>query len=192
MTNEAHIRIDEGVKRGPRYKHKLPRRSPKADLGTWVIPADLNPDTVIERYLTESTTSQIAAQYGLSRKALVRWLREQRPKQWNQVQVIRALCRIEDAENGIDCACDALSLARARESLKAGQWTAERLDSANYGQQITQTIEVNHHITVDQALIEDARELMKSMRGAIAQPSQIIDLQPDAGQQSDLTEDKTT
>ena len=143
MSNEAHLRIDDGIKRGPRTHQKATRRSPKADLGSWVIPTDLNPHEVIQRFLSESTTSHIAAQYGLSRKALVRWLREKTPIEWKQAQVVRALCRKDDGEEGIDAAHDALSLARAREQLRAAQWELERLDSSNYGpkQEITHTIQ---------------------------------------------------
>ena len=132
MPNQAHRRIDEGVKRGARHQHKPPAK--RKDTATGIIPADLNHDTVLEQYLTESTTSQIAAGYGVSRKTLVRWLVAERPEQWKKVQIIRALCRKEDADEGIEVACDALSLARAREQLRSGQWDLERLDSANYGQ----------------------------------------------------------
>ena len=132
MENKANKRIDAGIKRGPRTSPKPPERLRAVRSGP--IPQDLSPDTVLERYLTEETTSQIAASYGTSRKTLVRWLTEQRPKEWKQVQVIRALCRKEDADEGMETASDALSLARAREMLKSGQWDLERLDSSNYGQ----------------------------------------------------------
>ena len=134
MANEAHVRIDEGVKRGPRKPQEARRRSPKADLGSWVIPADLNPHDVIQRFLTESTTSHIAAQYGLSRKALVKYLRATVPNEWKEAQVLRALCRKEDGDDGLDSASDALSLACAREQVKSAQWDLERLDHTNYGQ----------------------------------------------------------
>ena len=126
MDQFHHQRIDKGIPRGPR---KALRRSPKADLGSWVIPSDLNPETVLERYLTESTTSQIASEYGLSRKALVKWLREVKPKEWKEIQLIRAHCRLDDGEDGIEGACDPLSLARAREQTKAAQFRLTALDS---------------------------------------------------------------
>ena len=135
-----NVRIDKGVKRGPR-KQSLPAKSPKADIGSWQIPEDLNPDEVIQRYLTESTTSQIAAQYGLSRKALTRWLRTVRKAEWKEAQLIRAHCRKEDGENGIDTACDALSLARAREQLKGAQFDLVALDDDYQPkQQVTHTV----------------------------------------------------
>ena len=135
---EALKRIDAGIKRGPR---KAPRLPTKRQDRAGPIPEGLDPDVVLERYLTESTTSQIAQEYGTSRKTLVRWLVEQRPDQWKQIQVIRALCRKEDSDEGIEGACDALSLARARESLRSSQWDLERLDSRNYSQKQ----EVTHH-----------------------------------------------
>ena len=174
---ESHIRIDEGIKRGPRKTYKHRRRSPKADLGSWSIPEGLDPQEVINRYLTEETTSQVATQYGLSRKALVKWLREVAPDQWKQVQVIRALCRKDDGDEGIEGACDALSLACAREQLKSGQWDLERLDSSNYGPKQELTVQIDHRITVKDALADSALNLFKSMRTiALAQPAQLIDV----------------
>ena len=156
---EAHIRIDEGIKRGPKYNHKLPAR--RKDTATGIIPPDLSPDTVLDRYLTESTTSQIAAEYGVSRKTLVRWLTDQRPDQWKKVQVIRALCRKEDADEGIESACDALSLARAREQLRSGQWDLERLDSSNYGQkqEVSLTVDLGSAL---QKIIENRAKVLES------------------------------
>ena len=178
-----NIRIDKGVKR-PRYKHKLV--SPKADLGTWKIPDGLDPDEVLAEYLAASTTSSIAARYNLSRKALVGWLREKRPEQWKHVQVLRALIQKEDSEEGLEIAHDALSLARARELLRASQFSLERLDSQTWGQKQELTVQVDHRYQVEVGLFESALELVKSMRGiAPAQPKEIIDLQIDTKQQSD-------
>ena len=147
MANQAHVRIDEGIRRGPRLKSKrrngkLVNPSPKADLGTWIIPPDLDPQEVLDRYLTEATTSQIAAQYGLSRKALVRWLRTVRPADWKEVQLIRAHCNLEAGEDGLLDASDALSLARMRESVKAAQFRLVALDKDYHPkQEVTHTIQ---------------------------------------------------
>ena len=125
-----HIRIDDGIKRGPRLRNGRPTMpSNPADLGTGIIPANLDPDEVLRQYLTVPTTSKLANSYGVSRKALVGWLREQRPAEWKQAQILRALCMKEDSETGLAVAPDALSLARARELLRAGQWDLERLDA---------------------------------------------------------------
>ena len=129
---EANKRIDSGIKRGPKrrpIRSGLPTNpTDPADLGTWHIPPDLNPDSVLERYLSESSTSQIAKQYGLSRKALTKWLRQVRPSEWKQAQVLRALCIKEDSEDGLASAADPLSLARAREMLKGAQFDLVSLD----------------------------------------------------------------
>ena len=185
---ESHIRIDEGIKRGPRNKRRsVPRRRDEATGLVQGIPPDLDPLEVLERYLTEQTTSQIAQSYNLSRKTLVGWLREQAPDRWKQVQIARALCRKDDGDDGIEGACDALSLARAREMLKSGQWDLERLDSSNYGPKQEVTLQVDHRITVKDALGDSLLELFKSVRGvetaALAQPNSVIDLQPDTVQQ---------
>jgi len=77
-----HVRIDEGIKRPHIRSGKLTKPSHKADLGSWQIPAGLDPHEVIQRYLTEPTTAHIARQYGVSRKALVKWIRQQLPIEW--------------------------------------------------------------------------------------------------------------
>lgn len=142
MPNPVHRRIDDGVKRGPRnLRRSTPRRrKPNGQIST-LIPPDLDPLTVLDQYLTEQTTSQIAQSYGMSRKTLVGWLRDIVPTQWTRVQILRALCRKEDADEELENAPDALSLARAREMLRSGQWDLERLDARNYGskQEVTHT-----------------------------------------------------
>ena len=174
-------RIDRGVKRGPRKPLEARRRSPKADLGTWVIPPDLNPHEVLQRYLTEATTSQIASQYGLSRKALVRWLRDTVPLEWKEIQLIRAHANLETGEDGIEVASDALSLACAREQIKAAQW---RLQSLDKDYQPKQQVTVVTELKIDSVLEGSIQALIERV-GAKQQLPQVIDLPADAVHKGD-------
>ena len=135
-----HQRIDEGVDR-PAHAQPAITRALEGD--SWTIPDGLDPDAVLLEYLTAGKTSGIAQRYGIRRGALTRWLQGQRPEQWKQIQIIRALCTKEDGQEEIYDAGTALQLARARELVRAAQWDLERLDSANYGQkqEITHTIQ---------------------------------------------------
>ena len=161
MRSEAHLRIDEGVKRGPRqYRLHQPKRR---DTARTTIPEDLDPNEVLERYLTDQTTSQIATSYGVSRKTLVRWLIAKAPLQWRQVQLVRAHARKLDADEGIEGASDALSLARAREMLRSGQFDLQALDP-DYQPKQQVMMEVNHHVTVELALSEQAGKLLDRIR----------------------------
>ena len=187
----SHVRIDEGVKRGKRrpIREGLPTRpAHPADLGTWVIPAGLDPDKVLDQYLTESTTSQIAAQYGLSRKALTKWIREQRPEQWKQAQALRALCTKEDAEDGLRGAADGLSLARARELLKSAQFDLQAIDP---------DYQPKHHVTVEK--VGDLGDRLRRARERVIEPESVVDVQQTAiaapqlstgGSDSETTGDK--
>jgi len=169
MANEAHIRIDEGIKRGRRPpKYPQPKVSRPAEGQLWTIPVNLDPDQVLTEYLVAKSTSGIAAKYGIRRAALTRWISQQRPKEWREVQVIRALCTKEDGQEGIYDARTALHLARGRELLKSAQWDLERLDSTNYGQKQ----EITHNIVP-----------VLSITVAPQQPNEIIDLPSDAVQQ---------
>ena len=162
-----HVRIDEGIKKGPR-KPKKPKitRAPRADPGT-AIPPDLDPKHVLDLYLQHPTTSGIAQQLGVRRSTLTLWLRERCPTDWKNVQIARALIRKEDGDAGIEGADDALSLARAREMLRSGQWDLERLDSANYGQKQELSVDVNYHVIIESALVNSAASLAESIRGEV-------------------------
>lgn len=148
---EAHVRIDEGVKRGPRKRTSVAlRRDPETNRVEG-IPEGLDAEAILEQYLSEKTTSHIAKELGVRRKTLVAWLRATNPKRWKEVQVIRALVRKEDADEDLEERCrDALSLARTREKLRSAQFDLERLDSATWGakQEVTHTTNPVLHIVV--------------------------------------------
>lgn len=177
---ESHIRIDEGIKRGPRKPLQARRRSPKGDLGGWVIPEDLKPQEVLQRYLVAETTSQIAQEYGLSRKALTKWLREKCPVEWKQVQILRALDQKDKGNEGLIDPPHALSLACAREQLKSAQWELTALDP-DY--QPKQQITVTNIIKMDSLLNDEFDLLLVKVRGVAstpnaALPQSIIDVTP--------------
>lgn len=104
-----------------------------------------NPKDVLQRVLNEESTKDIAASYGVTRSALNYWLLETAEKEWRSAQVLRALKRKEDAEDELETATDAFTLARARERLKAAQWDLERVCRRIYGQEAQVAVA---HITV--------------------------------------------
>lgn len=93
-----------------------------------------DPKDVLNRILNEQSTKEIAASFGVTRSALNQWLLNVAEDDWKAAQVIRAYKRKEDAEDELDGAADALSLARARERLRAAQWDLERVCRRIYGQ----------------------------------------------------------
>jgi hypothetical protein len=96
-----------------------------------------NPNDVLNRVLNEESTKDIAASLGVTRSALNQWLLSTAEEQWKAAQVIRAYKRKEEAEDEMDTAQDALSLARAEKRLKAAQWDLERVCRRIYGQDVT-------------------------------------------------------
>ena len=146
---EAHVRIDEGIKRGPKAKRKpLPVRRNEAGTAE-AIPPDLDPKFVLDLYLQHPTTSGIAQQLGVRRSSLTLWLRKRCPEDWKNVQIAKALMRKEDADYGLETAGDALTLARAREMLRSGQWDLERLDSHTWGPKQELTVTVQPILTIN-------------------------------------------
>ena len=176
--NEHHYqRIDKGIKR---HTTESAKPTTVIDQGSSTIPPGLDPHAILERYLSEATTSGIAKDYGLTRHTLVRWLRTQLPHEWKQAQIVRALCRKDGADEGLEGAADALSLARARELLKSGQWDLERLDSANYGpkQEVTHTIIPSFNVVLKGN--DDANCVISAVMSPVSthsQPGEPIDAQ---------------
>lgn len=120
--------MTEETKRGPKDGKLAMSQGQLAPLRS------ADPKQIIERYLAEQSTKEIAQEFGVTRSALNQWLLKTAEDDWKEAQVLRALKRKEDAEDLIDSAQDALSLARARESLRAAQWDLERVCRRIYGQ----------------------------------------------------------
>ena len=150
MSDERHVRIDEGIPRGrrPMKAGKPTKPSHPADCGTWKIPEGLDPQEVIRQYLTESKTSGIARQYGLSRHALTDWLLQTVPEDWKKAQRIRALVMKDDGQEKIYSARDALSLARAREITRSAQFDLQALDPDYRPQQAQINVAANGPVQV--------------------------------------------
>ena len=89
--------------------------------------AQVDPQSIISRYLAGETTTEIASSLNVTRQGLGWHLRQSAEEQWKEAQIILAFERNETAEEALNAATDALSLARAREQLKSAQWDLERL-----------------------------------------------------------------
>lgn len=108
---------------------------------------NINPLDVLDRYLAEETSTEIAASLGVTRAALSYWLLEVAESEWKSAQLVKAIRRKEDADLLIDSASNPLDLARARESLRSAQWDLERVCRRIYGQDqpanIAQAVQIN-------------------------------------------------
>ena len=105
-----------------------------------------DPQEVLDRILKEESTKEIAASYGVTRSALNYWLIQNCDAEWKAAQYIRAAKRKEDAEDELETAADPLTLARARERLRAAQWDLERVCRRIYGQDApatAQAVQIN-------------------------------------------------
>ena len=163
MGNEAHVRIDEGISRD---QHRQTPAIRPIEGDSWTIPQNLDPDEILREYLISAQTSAIAVRYGIRRRALTRWLQQQRPKEWVEVQRIRALCTKEDGTEMIYDADTALQLARARELVKVAQFDLERLDP-DYRPK--QEMLVTEAISIEFTLGKEAGELLDQLRTVATQ-----------------------
>lgn len=131
-----HQRIDEGITRKtakPRRRAPYRTRESKRDqLMLSRVPADLDPETVLDLYACAPTSAAVSRRLNIRRGALVAWLKQQRPVEWKAIQIVRAEIRKEDGNLELDEGVTAIDLHRARERVKSAQWDLERLDAGNY------------------------------------------------------------
>ena len=181
---EAHVRIDEGVKRGPRKKRTGPRLAPlKTTEGREYHPGKLQgvePLGIITRYLNGETSEQIALTLNCTRQGLAYYLRKTAEEDWREAQIVQAIERKDSAEDELRVATDALSLARAREQLRAAQWDLERLFSRLYGQKQELTIkaEINLVSVLDGHCERLLDKIGDAQRHIAPLSPQVIDVEP--------------
>lgn len=122
---------------------------------------EADPKQILARYLSDESTQDIAASYGVTRQALGQFLLKNAEDEWKDAQVARALARKEKAEDDLESAektPDMLSLSRVRERLKAAQWELERVCRRIYGQdagaQAAQAVQININLRRDAQTVE--------------------------------------
>lgn len=91
-------------------------------------------DHVLDRAMEDERLADIAADIGVSMTGLCQALLRHREDDWKSVQVARALVTLDRAENNLECAGDAVAVARAREEARLAQWKLERLCRRIYGE----------------------------------------------------------
>jgi len=102
-----------------------------------------DPVEILERYMSDESTGDIAGFYGITRQALSQYMLRHAEDAWKEVQAARAIARKEAAEDEIETAQDPLQLAKAREKLKAAQWDLERICRRIYGQDHNLNVNLN-------------------------------------------------
>lgn len=143
-----HVRIDEGVKRGPRQKPKLPAQARTLSVALRplhnIAPEERKriAETVLDRYIHGEQVAAIAPEFNTSDVTIYALLLREHQESWKEIQQARALARLERQQELLNTAGDPLSLARAREGVRSAQWELERLLNRLYGQKQEITLEV--------------------------------------------------
>ena len=127
----------------------------------------VKPEDILQRYLAEETSTQIAKTLGVTRAALSYFMLKHAEEQWKDAQIIKAVRRKDEAEELMERADNALDLARARELLKSAQWDLERVCRRIYGQDAPPsgqalTISLNFGTNKAQGQVVDAEVIAES------------------------------
>lgn len=143
--------------------------------------ANVDPQDIIQRYLADERTPDIAASLGVHRSALNQMLLRDCPDDWRKAQAARAVTALDDAKLALESAPNSLSLARAREQLRSAQWELERLLRRLYGDhlQVGGDVDVHVHSDRGQVLLEAARAvayILQAGNGAPQLPQRVIEI----------------
>jgi transposase len=119
------------------------------------ILANINPKDVLNRYIGDEATKDIAKSIGVSRPALTNWLIKVAETDWKDAQVVRAIERKALAEDELEQVATllkedppppsqeipALTLRHkvAESQIKSAQWELERIYRRIYGDQVQET-----------------------------------------------------
>ncbi len=101
--------------------------------------------SVLNRALNDEKIADIAKEIGISHSGINQALLKYSEEDWKSVQAARALTELQNAEQELETAPDAVTVSRARERLRSAQWQLERLHRRLFGtdQPNTQANQVN-------------------------------------------------
>lgn len=170
-----HVRIDEGVKRGPRRKGAPARPNKRSYTleGSKSVPAE-NRELIIAKVASGTLMRDVAAELGVSAAVISQYLASDPEYQKAKESGIEQ--QLEYWQSMIETADSPLNLARAREAFRAASWRGEREHPRRWGQkqEIAHTVSPVLHIHVAD-VPQNAVQQAHSTPLLSNHPSQVID-----------------
>ena len=167
-----HVRIDEGIKRGPRKKTGPKPSSPRRNNGQFIPILPNDPESIakaLKDYAEGATLEQLAEQHGVSKQAVYSWLLGELGGEQHSALVTRALtARIARADGLIESADNPLDLQRGRELSRNFRLDLERRRASLYGQK--QEVTVTHNT--------DLGERLRRARERVIEGEKVIESTP--------------
>ena len=105
--------------------------------------ANIDPTPILERIRAGDSLRQIAADVGVSNVGLRAWLLREDREQYADVVTAALTTRVATADDMLETASDAVSIARAREMARFARMDLERRRPHLYGQRPTTAIQVS-------------------------------------------------
>ena len=105
--------------------------------------AKLDSEHILARIYSGESLRTIAATIGVSNVGLRAWLLREDREQYREAITAALTLRVAEADEQLDTATDAVSIARARETARFSRMDLERRRPALYGQR--QQLDVTHH-----------------------------------------------
>lgn len=102
-----------------------------------------NPDAILARINAGSSLRQIAAEIGVSNVGLRAWLLRENSEQYADAITNALTLRVAEADEALELAPDAVSIARAREQARFARMDLERRRPGLYGAKPSTAVNIN-------------------------------------------------
>jgi len=124
-------------------------------------------DNAIEQYGAGRSVYEIAKEIGVEHTTLYRQLIKHKEGEWREAKISKALIDVEQAEENVRTALDALALSRAREQFRIASWHLERLWRKMYGQDAPSSVAA---VQVNINLRRNALDVVAGQEDAPSEP----------------------
>lgn len=187
-----HIRIDEGVKRGPRRPIQRHNSQSRSIVGSQSVPAQQR-NYIIDQIASGRLMRDVAKELAVTPAAISQYLAQD--PEYQAAKECGIEQQLERWQAEMEAAQDPLNLARGRELFRAVAWRGEREHSHRWGakQEISHKID----IAVEERLVDDLRDLIATLGSAdsakgrelviMSNPSDVVDVAPMPHSESDST-----
>lgn len=127
-----------------------------------IIAKQIEPEKILQRYTNGEEMHEIAAELGVSERAVYLHVVKHDEDAWKSAQVARAIADFEEARRENKDAESMLQVARAREHRKQAEWTLEKLFRRLFGADPAVAIQINEYTArPTEQLVDELRELLK-------------------------------
>lgn len=135
--------------------------------------AAIDPAPILQRLQSGESLRTIAADLGVSNVGLRAWLLREDREQYSDVITAALTTRVAEADERLETAGDAISVARAREMARFSRMDLERRRPSLYGQRPSTAVQINGSGDLQVNIVSYASNNAAQQSVAVSNDSQV-------------------